>query len=147
MMMEEEGNWQTLMKFVEEKLNIREEDPLLEMKRTVDKGFENVHQKSLLRRVYIIIDTSQTCTRVDFKPSRIGLTQLYLRVRPHHPAPPAFRSPNARSLVFTACFLEIHSELLRCEPAKRGVNWQDQHGLVYHALRVHFVCQASREIA
>lgn len=63
---------------MEQKLNIIEEDPLIETKRNIDKSFTGPVKKSLLRYVFIVIDTTQTSTRVDFKPSRIGVTQLYL---------------------------------------------------------------------
>lgn len=73
-MMSEEGERQTLLEYVEQKLNIKEENPLIETKRIIDKGFSAINKKSLLRFVYLIIDTTLTSTRVDFKPSRIGLT-------------------------------------------------------------------------
>lgn len=65
---------------MEKKLNIKEDDPLIEAKRAIDKGYASSGRKSLLRYVFLVVDTTQTSTHVDFKPSRIGLTQIILQV-------------------------------------------------------------------
>lgn len=69
-----------MIDFVEEKLNIKEEDPLIEEKRAIDKGYASTGRKNLLRYVFLVVDTTQTSTHVDFKPSRIGLTQIVLQM-------------------------------------------------------------------
>lgn len=58
MEIEESTDRQSLMDFVLQKLNIQEEDPLIEMKRTVDKGYSVTSKKSLLRYVYLVVDTT-----------------------------------------------------------------------------------------
>ncbi|KAL4506989.1 hypothetical protein ABPG72_001410 [Tetrahymena utriculariae] len=75
----EEADRRSIIDFVEQKLNIKEENPLIQAKKIIDKGYTSTSKKSLLRFVYIIVDTTQSSTRVDFKPSRIGLTQIYLK--------------------------------------------------------------------
>lgn len=73
-MISEETDKRSLIDYVEQKLNIKEENPLIEAKKIVDKGYQSTSKKSLLRFVYLIVDTTATSTRVDFKPSRIGIT-------------------------------------------------------------------------
>ena len=79
---EEFDSWnvENLVQAIDNQLNVEGTSDLLEMKNEIDKQLTYDIQKTIIRYVYVILDTSSSMKLKDIKPTRLACTIEFIKV-------------------------------------------------------------------